>query len=274
MPKQWSINEDLMNDIKEKLKLKTVDQVYRRIRTFRKAIGMANAYSVAVCAYISSIRINPHKKKYGFEPETLVKASQINTSLVQPVETKSPVPVTCTAKVNHNTTTKILSDPLLTTEKCEQAYEMAEKVYPLLFILENSIRQLIIKVMDKTYPGIDWWNAPNVVPKDVKSTVNMYKNNEQQKPWPGKKSGVSDIYYALLSHLEKIITNDNNWEPMFRSIIKDKVFIQHLIRSTNTLRNNIMHCNPISNYEIKSIKHNLSEWQRVMKEASSIVATL
>ena len=49
------------------------------------------------------------------------------------------------------------TDPILQTKKINEAKEMAA-IYPLLYILENSIREVIDKVMTSKY-GKSWWNS-------------------------------------------------------------------------------------------------------------------
>ena len=53
---------------------------------------------------------------------------------------------------------------------------MAERVYPLLYVFENSVRDLIELVLKAKY-GNDWWTA--AVPLKVREAAEQLKTDEK-----------------------------------------------------------------------------------------------
>jgi len=248
---------------------------YRQVQAIKEDYG-APAMADEIATYLLALKkgLKPTQKKYGISSDLIEKTRQyrilvreaptIQSHPDQPINKKLP---------RFKDTSKLGSEPLLENKKLEEALKMGSEAYPFIYVIENSIRELIIKVFTKAYPDKDWWNENGVIPNDVLTKVQEYQENEAQKPWPGKKEDVHPIYYALLPHLEKIITTNNNW-GLFKPIIKDKTFIQAIIKSINTLRNTLMHCNPLSPYNIKKIKDNVFEWQRMLREAKREISKL
>jgi len=77
-----------------------------------------------------------------------------------------------------------LKDPLITGKVISEAKEMAEEVYPLLYVFENSVREMIIRVMQKAH-GATWWELK--VSQEIQEEVKKRKSKEDKNPWHGKR---------------------------------------------------------------------------------------
>jgi len=274
------ISQALLKAIEQKLEIKRRAIDYR-IQSLKEKYNLEDD-EVAICllCYDESVNISPENPKYfdkkkGYAvPKWAIDDAKRNLSAgivpqTQELSGKVKTLPDNEEKAKYPPDIKIQPDPILPYEKLEEAKLIARKVYPYIYILENSIREFIKHVMEnQLYPGQNWWNLPNVVPDDVKNIVARNKRNEAQNPWlGGKSSTVHEIYYTSLWHLASIITHDHNWEPPgrpnqgFKSILGRKNFINYITEKVSNIRNNIMHSNPIKRNIINKAKQVLQEWQ-------------
>jgi hypothetical protein len=96
--------------------------------------------------------------------------------------------------------------PALTQSHADAAKRMSERVYPLVFLFENSVRDLIELVLEDAF-GKDWWTT--AVPGDVQRTAIKHKDAEKKDPWHGKR-GTRDIDYVFLNGLWAIIKHQES----------------------------------------------------------------
>ena len=85
--------------------------------------------------------------------------------------------------------------PGMTARHVAEARQMAEKVYPMLYLFENSLRDVIERVLKSTY-GADWWAKG--APARVKKKAMDRKAAENNEPWHGRR-GAREIDYVDLS---------------------------------------------------------------------------
>jgi len=278
--KKRDISQALLDAIQNKLSI-TRDGLNKKIQATKKKYNL-DSDEVAVCliCYEDKVRISPEnpkyfdtKKGYAVPQWAIEQAYRIQTSIgvATTPSTRQTLSKPSTPGEKLPPIVKVPSDPILPEEKIKQAEKMASEVYPLFFVLENSIRELIIRVMENAYPGKDWWNEPGVIPDSgdtrVKSDVERLMKDEEEKPWPGRRAkGTPPIYYTYLWHLREIINHEPNWKH-FKPILKKPKFIDVTIDEISTCRNNIMHCNPLRPSDIDVVKHRLKQWHRQLQDA-------
>ncbi len=73
-----------------------------------------------------------------------------------------------------------VNDPILPEKVIAEARMMAEDVYPVLYVFENSIRETILRVMQKHH-GDKWWDSK--ASKPIREEVAKRIPNETQNPW-------------------------------------------------------------------------------------------
>lgn len=108
-------------------------------------------------------------------------------------------------------------------------------IYPHIFILENTLRNVIFEKFGK---GLEWWNEPKVVKKDIQDYAARIKEAEKKYPWM-KERGDHPIWYVGLLELFQII--DKNWKPHFEQVFKDLDQLRAMIKESVPIRNYVAH---------------------------------
>ncbi len=159
---------------------------------------------------------------------------------------------------------KILSEirePLLPEKIFSEAKKMTQ-YYPYFYILENSIRNLILIVMKKNY-GVNWWKDEieknrnfNAVCKKVKTR----KEAEDECRWHGKRKA-HEIFYVDIDDLRKIVKD--YWpasKANFKALLKRISWFDNMLETINMSRRIIAHNNPLSERDFNRVKINLQDW--------------
>lgn len=150
--------------------------------------------------------------------------------------------------------------PGLKTSHANEAKAMAERVYPLLYIFENSVRDLIELILQARY-GSKWWTTE--VPPRVREAAEELKEQEKRDTYHGKR-GRRDIDYLLLTHLWKII--NHKWTDFAPFFPPGKHWVQSLIENDmNVSRRPIAHMNPLREHDIKNVEQAFRKWSENLK---------
>lgn len=153
--------------------------------------------------------------------------------------------------------------PGLSATHAAEAKQMAEKVFPMLYVFENSLRDLITGVLEAKY-GNSWWDTE--VPPKVREKAAERMKSEKREPWHGRR-GASPIHYVDLSDLWKIM--NNRWND-FAHLFPSKAWIESLITSDmNVSRGPVAHMNPLAREDVKNVEAAFSKWARQMKAKAS-----
>jgi hypothetical protein len=130
-----------------------------------------------------------------------------------------------------------------------------------MFQLENSIRELVEKVLSKS--GVDWWN--NHVPSDVRTNVRRTMDKEKRYPYRTRR-GDHPLYYANFDDLRKIIMYPLN-KSDFQQIIVDFQFFEVKMNEVYMARNNLAHCVPLLESDIARIMLFHRDWAIILDSA-------
>jgi len=137
-----------------------------------------------------------------------------------------------------------------------EAKAMAERVYPRLYLFENSVRDVIERVLRDKY-GDTWWK--DRVPKKVQEAAATHKQSEAKDPWHGKR-GARDIDYTFLPQLWDIIKH--NW-PDFKPFFPNQAWIEGLITNDmNVSRRVVAHMNPLEEDDVKNVEAAYKKWAK------------
>lgn len=137
-------------------------------------------------------------------------------------------------------------DALLPEALVEDARRMAD-VYPYLFVLENSLRQVITRVL-KASAGKDWW--ARCAPKEVKRRVEERRGREDRQPWHGKR-GAHEITYSDFGDLKRII--ESNWKK-FDALFPSVSWIGQRLDDLEPLRNVVAHSNALGKRDLNRME--------------------
>jgi hypothetical protein len=145
----------------------------------------------------------------------------------------------------------------LSAAVADEAARMAE-LYPKMYLLENSIRSVINRVLTAKH-GTDWWATQ--APSAVRKLVQGRKDKEDKVPWHGKR-GAHEIYYSDFSDLRNII--EKNWVD-FDPIIHKQQWINQWLEELEPARNTLAHNNPVSENEQKRIEVFYADWAALIE---------
>jgi len=154
-------------------------------------------------------------------------------------------------------------DAMLSTSLVEDMKKMTQ-LYPLQYILENSLRVVIKRVLEKKY-GAGWWETR--VKKETKENVKGRREKEAKTPWHGKR-GQHEIYYSDFSDLKNIIFK--NWGD-FKNIFPSQQWIFQKLDELEHPRNVIAHNNPLSEDDRKRIELYFSDWIKLLKQKMKLI---
>jgi len=154
-------------------------------------------------------------------------------------------------------------DALLSTTLAQDARRMAE-IYPKYYVLENSIRIVIMRVMQARH-GKDWWEA--TAGKDVRDRVAKRIEKEAKQPWHGKR-GSHKIFYSDFGDLKSIIAK--NWDD-FKQFFPTAGWIYQKLDELEHPRNVMAHHNPLSGQDVQRIDLYFSDWIAVLTSKGHLI---
>lgn len=144
-------------------------------------------------AYSAMCQINGINSTPYIDNETALRVREICSRIkyIKNDSTKqdsiSPVPSDLKfSKANRKIEKISLKDPILKPQILSDAILMS-KIYAQIYIFENSLRQVICKIMEK-YFGDNWWDSLST-PKAIKMRTDADRriNDEKRNPWHGKR---------------------------------------------------------------------------------------
>jgi len=157
-----------------------------------------------------------------------------------------------------------LKDPLLPTAILNEAREMAQ-IYPLLYVLENSLREIIRRVMTAQF-GDDWWNTAftSGKSKQLKDKADDRIEKEDVQAWHQRR-GAHPIDYVDLDDLRIIAASKPNL--FFPDILGEQLWFEQFMRELYPSRCVLCHMNALSDDNVKDVRLKLSKWQKVVAAA-------
>jgi len=132
-------------------------------------------------------------------------------------------------------------------QKVVNEAEKNMEIYPYVYILENSLRKLII---DKFANISNWWSNNKIVKQDIQDYAKRIQDAEKKHKWVGPR-GNHPIYYIGLEHLYKII--EINYNPYFKGLF-DISNLKTWINECVPIRNLLAHNIPTQKTERDNIK--------------------
>lgn len=155
------------------------------------------------------------------------------------------------------------SIPVLHASHANEAKLMSEKVYPNVYIFENSVRDLIERVLSAEY-GSDWWET--AVPKTPRENAQEHLNAEKKDLWHSPR-GRREIDYVFLNDLWAIIFDQ--WK-LFAPLFPDQAWVKTIIaRDMNVSRIVLAHMNPLAADEVMNIEAAFRKWVKQLRAVES-----
>ncbi len=232
---------------------KPLPTIYKQIKRIRKNQGYRLTKEDA--AYILAGQLGIDIAKYISKEELNRLGNFITTIGVKTMKTRvSPSRQTFDLKIG-GITTKI---PCLPKKEIESCINMA-KTYQLFYMLENSIRYLILESFEKQ-GNKNWWD--NKVPVKIRTDVVKRIHKENENRWLATR-GYHHIFYTNFGDLKEIIIA--NWD-IFKQHFPNQHWIASRMQDLEFSRNIIAHNNKLPDNEIKRIKLYFNDWIKQIRE--------
>ncbi len=155
-------------------------------------------------------------------------------------------------------------DPNLPQKKILEAKEMAA-IYPFLYILENSIREVIDYVMTSQH-GDDWWDSK--APKGLRDIVTGRMADEKKNSWHQRR-GVRPIDYLDLDQLPALMRKIE--KEVVPSIIPSLEWFTQLIEEVYKSRCVVCHMNPLDKDNTQAVKLRFTQWEKLIDAKKNLI---
>lgn len=262
------INKNLLGAIQKKRNT-TVQATYSALSGIRKEFD--NLISKEEAAFILASRNGIDVHRYLKDDHELQKKiieltrdrSSTKPSGKKETSTKRKTTIQRILKIKDTT----VNDPLLPNRILNEAKAMSE-IYPLIYVFENSVRNILRLIFDKEYPN-GWWNE-NRIPAAPFRNADTRKTKEGKNLWHGKRMQSSMLDYVDLDELEAIINkNTQVLTPYFKDLPHQLDWLRIKIKEIYPSRNILAHNNPLSKNDIDRVKVICRDWNNqlpVLKE--------
>ncbi|MDV3278686.1 MAG: hypothetical protein LYZ69_09540 [Nitrososphaerales archaeon] len=154
-----------------------------------------------------------------------------------------------------------IENPGLPESVIREALEM-QKLYPYLYLFENSVRHFIMSNMEAKH-GSEWWTT--TVAKPIQSKAQDRMQKEGRNRWHGKR-GAHPIFYVDIDDLNKIITaNYSSFKAKMPDLRRPLEWVSQRIEEIEISRNVVAHNNPLSEDDIRRLKVFYNDWVKQMR---------
>ena len=153
-----------------------------------------------------------------------------------------------------------LADQMLSQERVSHARRMTS-VYPLLYVLENSIREVIDEIMTSEY-GSDWWDSQ--APKGLREQVAKRMADETRHSWHQRR-GARPIDYLDLDQLPAQMRKLQ--KQVVPNVIPSLEWFNALIEEVYRSRCVVCHMNPLDQDNLNALKVRFRQWHKQMRSS-------
>jgi hypothetical protein len=247
MPK---INQHLLRKLRSQLNLKQ-SQVYNLVSA--KAIELMLPRHLAVIALAAENGLNINK--YASE-EDLVAIRGARSTL--PSKSLPDAPSSSKSSGRKPKLDAGFPDPFVDASVVNAGHRNAE-LYPIVYIFENSVRNVVSIVMQSAF-GDDWWEQK--VKDTTQRSVQIRQSEEKQYPWHSQR-GAAPIFYTDISDLRTIMnTYNKEFKKAFGKIPRVELWIEEIEKTRNILAHN----NPVAKKDRDRLTVFARDWSELSKK--------
>jgi len=237
--------------------------LHQQVKRKKRGLLMSTQDATCVIAHEHGLHVDRY-----IEPEGLARVRSIIRDGARTAEPASRVSAT-RSRVERRVEIKFpsefrLTDPILPRPKVEEARQMAQ-VYPLLYVLENSIREVIKRVMAAKH-GPNWWETQLTAGKvnGVREAANARRMQETTKNSWHQRRGADPIDYTDMGQLLTIIQAKQS--EFIPSVIPDLEWFTQFMRELEPSRNVLCHMNPLTELNAKDVRQKLERWNQMVRQ--------
>jgi hypothetical protein len=255
------VNKDLRKALFDKLGIKP-PAMSERVSRIKIKYGPT---TTELATYLLAYQVGIDIAKY-LDDETVEKVRQLRQHLptfekprgqqkISAGQSDGSVVVNLGAKVS-------ITDPVLPKHVLSEASKMAE-IYPLFYIFENSVREVIVRVMQAKY-GSTWWDK---VPGKIRRDVDARIADEENNPWHGKRKS-HGIYYTDIKDLIGIV--NDKWDD-FKNVFPSLHWFSQEIEVISRSRNIVAHNNPLSEKDARHLRTFFEIWYDQIESKRNLI---
>ena len=147
--------------------------------------------------------------------------------------------------------------PGMSAQHVAEAKRMAA-IYPLLYVFENSARDVIARVL-RAALGPTWWDQ--VANSRLKKVVEVRRITEGNDAWHSTR-GAEPIHYLDLPELSTIATHSQAW-PHLKGIFTDRqTWFPGIVDDLNVSRRVVAHMNPLTVEDVRQVQAGFAKWTK------------
>jgi hypothetical protein len=164
---------------------------------------------------------------------------------------------------------KVMS-AVLAASKLTEAKEMAG-LYPILYLLENSMREVVRRVMRARF-GDNWWNTELVSGKlkNVRQKASDRMATEDSKHSWHQRRGAHPIDYVDLGDVGDIILAKQT--TFIPDVLRcDTDWFKQFMKELEPSRNVLCHMNPLSETNARDLTTKFERWESLVRAGGSAI---
>jgi hypothetical protein len=239
-----------------------------RVKTIKRQTPISTEDAVYLIAFREEVPIDDR-----LDPDTLERIGRYQTKLTpqidqpkaaRPGKTSRQRPPTPTVVRIANVSVEDL--PGMTPTHAREGKLMAERVYPILYVFENSARDVITRVLEAAL-GPDWWDQ--VSWSDARGEVKRRKAMEGKDAWHSKR-GEGPLDYLDLGQLVELVGKPKVW-PYFSSIFPRENWFAGVVDDLTVSRRVIAHMNPLTTEDIEQVEAGFKRWVKQIKAKADLI---
>ncbi|HEV1996474.1 MAG TPA: hypothetical protein VGR03_19230 [Candidatus Acidoferrum sp.] len=239
----------------------TERQVYNRAKELANRASLKPAEAIWLLAAQSQINLS----KY-LPPEVVDRVRGLLLQIPAPPKTAAPfatkqIQVATKAAPKEFIVAREFkgSDPILSSQVLNEAREMAA-IYPLLYVVENSMREFIRRIVDARL-GVSWWTT--LSPTAIRRQISTRMTDEKKNAWHQRRGNHPIDYLDLIELPAVVRSNELKFIPDFLPTLRwFEQFVEELYQS----RCVVCHMNPLEKDNIQDVKLKATKWQKHVKE--------
>jgi len=159
------------------------------------------------------------------------------------------------------------TDVMLPQKKLKEASEMA-KIFPKLYVLENSIREFIKIGMENIY-GENWWDTQ--ASRRLKDRARDRMSEDVRDSWHQRR-GSHPVDYLDMIELPQLVSKMQQF--VVPNIIPSFEWFKQLVEEVYKSRCVVCHMNPLEENNIKSVEVKFNQWQKQMNEKKDVINSI
>lgn len=260
-------NRNLRSELLKKLGI-SPQAVWQRVQRKKSQAPMSTEDATYLIAHEAGIRIDKFLSAEQVDKVRSLHAGlQHHSNAPVVAKTSRPQPPRREQREIRFPDNFVVADILLSSAKLNEARQMAA-IYPL-YVLENSMREVITRVMTAKF-GADWWDAQlnSGKLKNVHQTAADRMKTETTRLRWHQTRGAHPIDYVDLGDLGTIILGKQ--DLFFPDVLgSDRDWFVQFMKELEPSRNVVCHMNPLSVHNIADIKLRCKKWETLLKNSRS-----